>query len=88
MRSPGAEAQRAKWEMRMRAVLAPHQATFSAAGVDDVSAVDLLCNANDLINRSPVEAVAFLVRQHAIDLDELREAVLHPRVQSKKVMNG
>lgn len=49
-------------------LLAPRRERFALAGINETQAVQALFAAQDMLERSPVEAIAYLARQYGVDL--------------------
>ena len=68
------EKGKAQWDQkaerfnRLDSLLAPRRERFQLAGLDDVQAVQALFAAQDYLERSPREGIAYLARQYGVDL--------------------
>ncbi len=60
--------QKAERYNRLDSLLAPRRERFQIAGIDDVQAVQALLAAQDYLERSPREGIAYLARQYGVDL--------------------
>jgi hypothetical protein len=56
---------------RLDEVLSPRQEKFRLSGIDEVTAVQTLFAAQDLLERSPIEGLQYLARSYGVDLGRL-----------------
>jgi hypothetical protein len=74
---------------RLDSLLAPRRERFQLAGLDEFQAVQALFAAQDFLERTPREGIAYLARQYGVDLRSFAQGVpaqtaqppLHPAIQ-------
>lgn len=70
---------KAQWDQkadrfnRLDAVLSPRRERFQMAGIDEAQAVQALLAAQDFLERSPLDGIAYLARQYGVDLRQFAQ---------------